>query len=939
MPKSSRVKKYSRIKGGEKNDRTGIEWSRVELEEVCKLYIEIDGKNIHENNPKIHFLAEKLSRTIRSLENQLLGFRKVATNEVGRDNYNKLIPSIWEEFKASFDEHNKNKISQLDKSKENPGSDFKFRISSQLKNIIGKDLITDDYLAIFELVKNSFDAHAKNVKIIFTDESIIIQDDGKGMSKTDILNRWLFVAYSAKKEGTEDNELENRQYKSYRSKIKPRTHFAGAKGIGRFSTDRLGSKLVLTTRVPIISSKFDQLIFDWNVFDIDANEKFDDVIIEHNELENTEYEDFKHGVVLEISNLHSVWPRSKILVLKSNLEKLINPFELIQSDKRNNFKIKIESSRDIQEDKILLESKVENVNRKIVNGEVGNFIFETLDIKTTKIHTSIVNDGSEIVTTLTDRGRLIYKIKEPNQYNHLNNTSIQLFYLNYPAKNNFTRLMGMQPVQFGNVFLFNNGFRVYPYGESTHDPFGIDRRKQQGYNRNLGSREIIGRVEILENSEQFKETTSRDGGLVETSGTKQLEDYFKKTLIKLENYVSPILWKIKDRTKNLEETIDFTANSQIVNLIAKLVDSKTVEILEFDESLITTIGSEVEESTPEIFDQLLKVATATGNKKFEEDITLSKIEFEKLLVEKREQEYLKELAEANAKNLEAQRLEEERLRKEVELKLIEEERLRKEEELKRLKAEEDLREENAKRVAEEQRRRQKESQVRFLESIKSLDIEDVLNLHHQIGIDANTIEGEIFNMHQKVKKNQIITNEKMNLFLERITFATKKILAVTKFTTKENFMAAARVSNDDIILFIKNYVLNILKYHISHQLDVKFEESNEIVFLIEFKPIEITIVIDNLLNNSKKKNAKNVLISFELISNNKLQMKYEDDGDGLDPTIKNLDEVFHQGFTTTKGSGLGLFHVSKILNEMNATITISNDKPIGILFILNFTKK
>ena len=49
MSKSQRIKKYRRLKGGERNDRSGIEWSRLELEEVCKLYIELDGKNIHEN--------------------------------------------------------------------------------------------------------------------------------------------------------------------------------------------------------------------------------------------------------------------------------------------------------------------------------------------------------------------------------------------------------------------------------------------------------------------------------------------------------------------------------------------------------------------------------------------------------------------------------------------------------------------------------------------------------------------------------------------------------------------------------------------------------------------------------------------------------------------------------------------------------------------------
>ena len=39
-----------------------------------------------------------------------------------------------------------------------------FRISSGLKDIIGKELITDDRIAIFELVKNSYDANANETK-------------------------------------------------------------------------------------------------------------------------------------------------------------------------------------------------------------------------------------------------------------------------------------------------------------------------------------------------------------------------------------------------------------------------------------------------------------------------------------------------------------------------------------------------------------------------------------------------------------------------------------------------------------------------------------------------------------------------------------------------------------------------------------------------------
>lgn len=79
------------------------------------------------------------------------------------------------------------------------------RVSSKLKDLIGRDLITDDFVAVFELVKNSFDAHASNVRLYFDDNKIVIADNGKGMSHDAILKRWLFLAYSAKRDGTEDD--------------------------------------------------------------------------------------------------------------------------------------------------------------------------------------------------------------------------------------------------------------------------------------------------------------------------------------------------------------------------------------------------------------------------------------------------------------------------------------------------------------------------------------------------------------------------------------------------------------------------------------------------------------------------------------------------------------------------------------------------------------
>ena len=89
--------------------------------------------------------------------------------------------------------------------------DIFFKVSSGLKDLIGGQLITDKFAAVFELVKNSFDAGATDVRIKFeniytVNSKIIIVDNGKGMDYNDIKDKWLFVAYSAKKDGTEDTE-------------------------------------------------------------------------------------------------------------------------------------------------------------------------------------------------------------------------------------------------------------------------------------------------------------------------------------------------------------------------------------------------------------------------------------------------------------------------------------------------------------------------------------------------------------------------------------------------------------------------------------------------------------------------------------------------------------------------------------------------------------
>ena len=147
-----------------------------------------------------------------------------------------------------------------------------FKTNIQLKSIIGKDLINDDNIAVLELVKNSFDADAKKVEVKYLNlknnddkrvdsysentSRLIIKDDGLGMDLGDIKDKWLNIAYSEKK-------TNNRQHNRM---------MAGAKGVGRFSCDRLGEYLNLYAKKSN-TDKFILLKIDWKKFEIEDDKK------------------------------------------------------------------------------------------------------------------------------------------------------------------------------------------------------------------------------------------------------------------------------------------------------------------------------------------------------------------------------------------------------------------------------------------------------------------------------------------------------------------------------------------------------------------------------------------------------------------------------------------------------------------------------------------
>jgi len=794
-----------------------------------------------------------------------------------------------------------------------------FRVSSGLKDIIGKDLITDDYVAVFELVKNSYDAKATKVIITFEQDRIIIADNGKGMSFDDVKNKWLFVAYSAKKDSTEDN---------IKLKKTKKTFYAGAKGIGRFSSDRLGKLLTLTTKVNN-SSICEKIDINWDKFEKNQLEEFVTIPISYSKTPFKKQfpQNSTHGTILEIKNINEIWDREKIIGLKGSLEKLINPFSGV-----NDFLIIINCKRELEKD------KHEELPRNKINGVIKNTIIDVLKLKTTQIETEVKKNY--IFTTIIDRGEKIYKIKEKNTlFPLLEQLKINLYYLNRKAKYNFTMKMGVEPVNYGSIFLFKNGFRVYPYGEKGDDSWGLDNRALQKRSSYLGTRNLFGKVELItENNNSFKEVSSRDGGLVETAGAKQLMEIFTKTHRRLERYVSGVLWgkdfiRLKyfendeiaqknrdillenDRENENFSTIKNSLGSKIdyILLIKSLVKDKSVKVEYYNKELLDIISERQNEQMPRFIKDLEIIAEKTNDDNLKDKIFNAQQEIKKLNNEfdKKNKELEKEINRRKKAENEAKDAKHE---KEIALKYA------KEQEEARKKAESE--QEEAEIILNE-----KTKQNLFLQSIQSLDENKIIDFHHEIRVQAEIIKKRLNSFAVNILENNYDIDD-MQRTVEIIGFATNKILSITYFATKANFNSSTEKITADIVSYIKQYIDSIRNYF--KEVKISIINNNNIELIKEFIPIEVNVVIDNLLNNSIKARAKNFILTVEGESGKNVIFIFSDDGNGLDKIIINKNSIFEKGITNTEGSGLGLYHAYSIITgNLKGTIEINEIETRG----------
>ena len=754
---------------------------------------------------------------------------------------------------------------------------LQFRVSAELKNILGRDLITSPDIAILELVKNSYDAHASKVEITFNEDYLSIADNGKGMSKRDLIDKWLFVAYSAKSDGTEDQ--------NYRNKFK--RHYAGAKGIGRLSCDRLAKSLVLTTR-SAEENKTEVLHVDWSSFELHKQAEFDTIDIPHETFDSIPCFPLSSptGTILEFTGLHLFWTREDIKRLRKSLEKMINPFSGTDDD----FRIEIIAPQMMEED-----AKAES-QYEVVNGVIENSIADVLKLKTTEIE-SRIHDG-KIHTTLTDRGIVMYEIEESNtDFSLLTSASISLFFLNRSAKYSFTARMGIEPVNYGNVFLFRNGFRILPFGEYNDDSWGLNQRQQQGYNRRIGTRDLFGRVDIeADDPDLIKEVSSRDGGLIKTAASQQLMDYFSSVHKRLERYVVGVLWgeaflrkdyfvnqasalnarkllegdKDSDSAKHLFENIG--SKVDFLQLIKSLVNDKSITVVRYNEELANIVSnpSETEVLQAQMLDDVRKLAEKTND-----ELLLGKIEeFERHLDELRRQKEDAERREAEAKE----------------------------------KAEE----EKKKRERAEHERDVQVQKNKYLTAVRntSRDVEDLL---HVVLISSTNSLSLMDTAKIQLADKDL---EGLRVSLDKFDYHISKINKLSKLITKADLSLLSESRDVDIQGFIQEYLSNFIdSFKIQYHSDMAEPLEKKISVL------DLSIILDNLISNSKKANATALRLDF---SRNRRTciVDFTDNGDGVDLELFTSQTIFEEGITNRRGgSGIGLSTIKdRMKKELNGDI-------------------
>lgn len=349
------------------------------------------------------------------------------------------------------------------------------RPRARLILLIGDELISDESVAVVELVKNAYDADATSVSVIFEGNdpnTLTISDNGVGMTLETVKTGWF-------EPGT---VLKKREEHSPSGRI-----YLGAKGIGRFAAARLGETLLMQTKKKNQSEGIEVLL-DWGRFDDESY--LDEITLDY---ETVPIHHLKHGTILELSNLHARkhWFEDDFRTLHTRLSRLISPFETDTGQSEvANFEIDLsipgypDLTGKVQPHELTNKPKYRLIGslspEGIFNGEIefdGKRAKKFNNKKLGSKGETVLCGPFEVEIRAWDRDR----------------PGLSPFMLKFNQS-----LTGIRRIldEYCGVSIYRDGFRVYPYGEKGTDWLSLDTRSRQNPTLRLANNQIIAAVRI-----------------------------------------------------------------------------------------------------------------------------------------------------------------------------------------------------------------------------------------------------------------------------------------------------------------------------------------------------------------------------------------------------------------------------------------------------------
>ena len=451
-----------------------------------------------------------------------------------------------------------------------------FRPRARLVSVLGEHLISDQAVGLVELVKNAYDADATEVFVEILGlgspetTTVIVRDNGTGMTIDDIENKWLSPAVDHK----EKAKQQSKKTKLGRLPI-------GEKGVGRFAVHQIGRSLELITRTEGNSEIV--LPIDWDKFET-GEAYLDAVGLSVQERDPQVFTGTSTGTLIKIRRARCQWTRALLEKVHRTLRRLQSP---LRQDDHADFKIML-SCPDYPE-------------------------FENLDF------TDILERAHyEFRALIDDDGRcdFEYKCGHPAVAARKKSDSTDLlplagkemhgqrpacgsFWINlyvWDRTRDYLSQSGVSAKELDaqcGVSLFRDHLRVLPYGEPGNDWLLLDQERIQDPSGRIGNNQVIGLIEVLQsNNLQLRDTTNREG-LIENPAFRDLKALSRAAIRLFTTY-----WK-KDRPPARESSARHAGSLDVARKVASAVKETASENIQVDVPLpANTDSSSQTEQTP-----------------------------------------------------------------------------------------------------------------------------------------------------------------------------------------------------------------------------------------------------------------------------------------------------------------------------------------------------